>query len=764
INTGEVFTMLDINDNRNIVGEGINNTQRVMDFGDAGHILCSKRLAEEILAARPAYAAVLHDAGIFADKHGLQHHIFNIFDWQIGNPGTPTRNRLDKDAPVKTHFWKQLLDLTIEEAAFLKHRHISANHLFLALTKIEGSRTSEKIKAMGHDPTIIRRGIRRQLGKENHQTVPEFSPHFKIDLKTAWNQAAIQGHDIDETSLLNAAIQGPGGKTLQSMVEKAGLAADFFSDLIEASETDQFASMIDQKIELPGAAQAIKAPIPDDFASDPGNDASTSVTQPIGLLSGAIKVSLHVENGPQKGRVFNFNEPELFLVGRSPDANFVLDQSDSSVSRRHFMIEVAPPRCYLRDFASTNGTFVNNQKCQISELHDGDLITAGKTSFRVKINAAAPMPNLANCMRCGERFNSSGNSPTAECPACMAELELEQQNRMACTKVPVSAACDRCGCNLSHLAGNDGLGLALSRTATYRCHECVEKQVQHKNTAMFGRLRLLQQLGQGGMGTVFLCWNPDTARLAALKRILLPDQDPRSARRFLREMRIMQTIDHPHLVKIYQEGVEDNAPFFLAEYLNAGSLSALIEKNGRIATRTALDLTSQILDGLAFFHASGHIHRDLKPSNILLNFNMQNQIMTAKIADFGLARSYVNLGGTRLTRPGEFAGSLYFTAPEQIVNFAKVTPAADIFSIGATLYQMLCGHLPYQVKAPSKSFQDSLLTVLEGPMIPLLERDSGIARDLASTVDRALARKPEDRFASADEFKRAIDQIYGHSS
>ncbi|MFZ5952244.1 MAG: protein kinase domain-containing protein, partial [Candidatus Rifleibacteriota bacterium] len=754
-----VFTMLDINDNRNIVGEGINNTQRVMDFGDAGHILCSKRLAEEILAARPACAAVLHDAGIFADKHGLQHHIFNIFDWEIGNPATPTRNRLDKDAPVKTHFWKQLLDLAIEEASFLKHRQVSASHLFLALTKMAGSLTADKIKSMGHDPTIIRRGLRQQLGKENHQTAPEFSPEVQIDLKTAWNQASEQGRDIEETDLLKAIFHGSEGKKLKSMLEKVGLASNFFSDLIETSQPDQFASVIDRKIEVPVSIAEVRAPARNEFVSDPGNAGPAAVTQPIELPAAGIKVALHVENGPQKGRVFNFNEPELFLVGRSPDANFVLDQSDGSISRRHFMIEVAPPRCYLRDFASTNGTYVNNQKCQISELHDGDQITAGKTSFRVKISCTTA--NLASCRRCGERFHSKGHSDVVDCPACIAELELEQQNRMARTKVPVAAACDQCGCNLSQMAGNDGLGITLSRTAAYRCPACIEKLLQHKNTVEFGRFRLLQQLGQGGMGTVFLCWDPDTARLSALKRILLPDKDPRAARRFLREMQIMQTLDHPHLVKIYQDGVEDDTPFFLAEYLNAGSLSALIEKNGRIATEKALDIASQVLDGLAYFHASGHIHRDMKPSNILLNFDSKNQKVTAKIADFGLARSYVNLGGTRLTRPGEFAGSLYFTAPEQIVNFAKVTPAADIFSVGATLYQMLSGLLPYQIKSSSRSFQDSLLTVLEEPVVPLAQRDPGIDRELAAIVDRALARKPQDRFASAEDFKYAIERMAG---
>jgi serine/threonine-protein kinase len=135
-------------------------------------------------------------------------------------------------------------------------------------------------------------------------------------------------------------------------------------------------------------------------------------------------------------------------------------------------------------------------------------------------------------------------------------------------------------------------------------------------------------------------------------------------------------------------------------------------------------------------------------------------IPTAKIADFGLAKSFVGVGGTKLTKANEFAGSLYYTPPEQIVNFSRVGPTADIYSAGVTLYQILTGSLPYNFRSKSStnSMKDSLLVVLEEPIIPIKERSANIPATLAAIVEKAIAKKAQDRFSTAGIFKAELQQ------
>jgi serine/threonine protein kinase len=340
-------------------------------------------------------------------------------------------------------------------------------------------------------------------------------------------------------------------------------------------------------------------------------------------------------------------------------------------------------------------------------------------------------------------------------------LELEKLGKFAKTKIPVKAYCSECRADVGKYAASDGKGLLLSDVARYLCKDCFTRKSSASPATQIGQYHLLQQLGQGGMGSVFLAWDAATCRLGALKRILLPEPDTKVARRFIREMKIMAEFSHPHLVRIYEDGVHEGAPYFFSEFLDGGSLTRYMKRNGgKLSSREALQITCDILSGLEFFHNSGHIHRDIKPSNILLNSTEEGMIPTAKIADFGLAKSFVGFGGTKLTKANEFAGSLYYTPPEQIINFSRVGPTADIYSAGVTLYQILTGMLPYNFQSTSSanSMKDSLLVVLEEPIIPIRERSATIPATLAAIVEKAIAKKAEDRFATAVIFKAELQQ------
>jgi len=781
INSGEIFTVTDINDRRNVVGEGINNTQRVMDFGDSTHILAAKIIADELLDVMPAYAPLLHDAGLFYDKHKVAHHIYNIFDWQNGNPATPTRNRAADEALPPPHLWKVILDHLNWEADFLRHPLAEPAHLLLALTKIEGGFFSGALTVAGHDPTMIRRTMRKQLGKGGAAANREiaFSATLQQMLALVWQTAAERNRDIVEEDFVTALLTGSDKEAVCALLTAAGVdpesvkpreaLLDGFVSRIDSVDVASIASSFSQAgaarpaedYHSGGSAVTARPDVVDELAE-------VAVTCPIGRpAAAAIKVALIVENGAQQGRRYDFTEPELFIVGRSPDANFVLDKSDPCVSRKHFMIEIVPPRCYIRDFGSLNGTFVNDEKCDQAELKDGDIIAAGQTRFRVSISAHQNQ-NLSTCQRCGNRFAMPGQvSASTVCPACQAEIALEEQDKFAKTRVPVLASCCECGADVGNYAASDGKGLTLAKVAVYLCRSCYGKKSGAGSFARVDHHQLLLELGKGGMGAVYLAWNPDTCRLGALKRILLPEPDPQIARRFVREMRIMSGLSHPNLVRLYEDGVHEGSPYFVSEYLAGGCLSRyLAKKGGRLVVKEAVSFVCDILDGLEFFHASGHIHRDIKPSNILLSGTEGKIQMVAKIADFGLAKSFVNVGGTRLTRASEFAGSLYFTPPEQILNFARTGPVADIYSTGVTLYHLLTGCLPYDFGggSSSKSLKDSMLTVLEEPVIPVRQRCAEIEPKLAAIVEKAIAKKAEERYASAKAFKAELQSYLGGRS
>ncbi len=777
INSGEIFTVTDINDRRNVVGEGINNTQRVMDFGDSTHILAAKVIADELLDAAPYYSPLLHDAGLFYDKHKVAHHIYNIFDWQHGNPATPTRNRAADQALPPPHLWKVILDHLSWETDFLRHPRAECAHLLLALTKIEGGFFSRSLTAAGHDPTTIRRTMRKQLGKGSAAANREitFSAPLQLVLAQIWQTAAGRHRDIVEEDFVTALLTGEEKDSVCGLLTAAGVEPE--SLMPRESLIDGFASRIDSvdiasiasSFSQAGAARPAADYLSGGSAVNEKPDlvedlAGAAVTRPVGRpVATAIKVALIVENGEQQGRRYDFTEPELFIVGRSPDANFVLDKSDPCVSRKHFMIEIVPPRCYIRDFGSLNGTFVNEEKCEQAELKDGDVIAAGQTRFRVSISTH-DNNDLSICQRCGNKFFRPELVSAAICPACQAEIALEEQDKFAKTRAPVLASCCECGADVGSFAASDGKGQTLADVAVYLCRVCYGKKPGAGSCGRAGHFQLLQELGKGGMGAVYLAWNPDTCRLGALKRILLPEPDAQVARRFVREMRIMSGLTHPNLVRLYEDGVHEGAPYFVSEYVAGGCLSRYLAKmGGRLSVSEAVGLVCGILDGLEFFHDSGHIHRDIKPSNILLAGKGDKTPSLAKIADFGLAKSFVNVGGTRLTRASEFAGSLYFTPPEQIINFARTGPAADIYSAGVTLYNLLTGSLPYNFGggSSSKSLKDSMLTVLEEPVIPVRQRCAEIEAKLAVIVEKAIAKKADERYASAKAFKAELQNYLG---
>jgi len=262
-----------------------------------------------------------------------------------------------------------------------------------------------------------------------------------------------------------------------------------------------------------------------------------------------------------------------------------------------------------------------------------------------------------------------------------------------------------------------------------------------------GRYRILHQLGQGGMGTVYAAEDESLGRRIAVKTIISIDESSRE--RFRREARAAAAVNHPNVCQVYEIG-EDSGQMFIAMELLEGESLAERLKRGALSVEEAGNIARGILEPIQALHDAGTLHRDLKPSNVFLTRH------GVKLLDFGLARP---LPGelteevqtvNQLTRPGVVIGTPRYMAPEQVLGQPSVA-ATDLFAAGALLYEAVAGRPAFI----GDSMIEILLATLHEEPPPLAGGSAVVAFDRA--LRRALAKKPGDRYASAREMLEAID-------
>ncbi|HEY1896515.1 MAG TPA: protein kinase, partial [Terracidiphilus sp.] len=261
-----------------------------------------------------------------------------------------------------------------------------------------------------------------------------------------------------------------------------------------------------------------------------------------------------------------------------------------------------------------------------------------------------------------------------------------------------------------------------------------------------GDYEVLAPLGVGGMGRVYKVRNVISNREEAMK-ILLPDfaSDPDLAARFMAEIRTLAGLEHPGIAQLRTAFQHNNQFVMVMEYVEGTTLEKLAAQT-RIPFDHILDYATQALAALSYAHGRGVTHRDIKPANIMITTHG-----LVKLMDFGIAKSTDDM---QLTRPGTTMGSVYYMSPEQ-VRGGNVDARSDLYSFGVTLYEMLTGRKPFQA--------DTSYSVLNAHMneapTPPAELDPSISPQLNAIVLRAMAKLPEQRFQTAEEFRSALKAL-----
>lgn len=512
------------------------------------------------------------------------------------------------------------------------------------------------------------------------------------------------------------------------------------------------------------------------------------------------RVTLQVRKGNLAGQEFVFDERTTCIIGRSLDCTLVIptDEDHRTISRHHCLLDINPPDVRVRDFGSLNGTYVNGHKIgqrakhqgpeeaaaipfPEHDLKNGDNIRLGTTSIRVGVQVPA------TCAECGAEIPEDHKSAAAnrpcdiQCDDCRdkaRQLATAQKAKLATPRAqPVRKTlaeeprlCVECGRDVSAEAPHN-------RTGNYVCVSCRANPTEligrllhqanqnDKNLAVIEGYEIVRELGQGGMGAVYLARSPRLRQEVALK-VMLPQvaANVSATEKFLREIDNTKVLQHPHVVRLYDSGCSHGTFFFTLEYCTKGSVDKLMQdRGGTLPVEEAVTIMCQVLEGLEYAHkvtvprvqlengkvGTGHglVHRDLKPQNIFLTAS--GSATVAKVGDYGLAKAFDLAGLSGHTCTGTAAGTPYFMPRQQVLQFRFAEPEVDVWAAAASLYCMLTGCVPREFVQGRDVWQ----TVLQSKPVPIRRRTSAVPARLAAVIDEALIDNPDIRIKSAGQLK-----------
>lgn len=376
-------------------------------------------------------------------------------------------------------------------------------------------------------------------------------------------------------------------------------------------------------------------------------------------------------------------------IGRHPETKLYF--ADSKMSGHHCMIEKRDDYFYVVDQNSTNGTYVNGTRIRVRRLYHGDVIRCGLTEFHFEWESQEP-----------------------EVQDIVVPANEEPQKEAAVTADLLAAVNE-----------DDGL-----------------KRI--------GDYRLLEKIGQGGIGEVYKAEHITSPGIQVAIKILTPaaQQNKVLVERFVREAQACIALDHPRLIKVFEVDIHQDRPYFVMEYVQGQPLDRYLKKNGSMSLINALKVTGHIVHALAYVHSYNIIHRDLKPANILL----EDQGHHVKLIDLGLAKM---LDQSQLTLSHHIVGTPRYMAPEQMRDPNSIDCRVDIYSMGATLYHMITGMAPYgEIRCDERA---TLLRHMYHNMpLPMQEIIPEVSPDVVELVNKAMSKQRNNRFSTAKDMYIAI--------
>jgi tRNA A-37 threonylcarbamoyl transferase component Bud32 len=264
--------------------------------------------------------------------------------------------------------------------------------------------------------------------------------------------------------------------------------------------------------------------------------------------------------------------------------------------------------------------------------------------------------------------------------------------------------------------------------------------------ALADRYRLERELGQGGMATVYLAHDIRHERKVAIK-VLRPELAAViGAERFVREIRTIAALQHPHILGLIDSGEVQGTAYYVMPFVEGESLRERLTREKQLPVADAVRIATEVASALDYAHRRGVIHRDIKPENILLHDGQ------ALVADFGIALAMTQAGGTRMTETGMSLGTPHYMSPEQAMGEREITARSDVYALGAVLYEMLSGEPPFTgPTAPA-----IVAKVMTDEPRPLAIHRKTVPPHVEAAVLTALAKLPADRFETAKQFAEAL--------
>jgi len=427
-------------------------------------------------------------------------------------------------------------------------------------------------------------------------------------------------------------------------------------------------------------------------------------------------------------------ENDPILIGRDAHCSIVL--TDKGVSRQHCRLIVCDGRWMLEDLGSTNGVML--------------IRNSGKSSSEVRASCVLVQPG--DQLGIGEATVSVTFVPEPEVTEILVRNPVSELTAI----LPRSSA-DTSKCAV----GTDGQDEGGPKESNVGKHdnfpfsEVVDRPHARDLPYRFRKYEVLEKIGEGGMGEVFLASSidqesadPDLAIKFLHSQRGTSEQD---RARFMREMQISVQLKHSSIIECLDCGEEEQQPFIVMPFCSGGNLAELLRRSGILNIRRALRLLDRLLAGVEHAHAAGIVHRDLKPSNILLAKESDRKYIP-KVSDFGLAKSYLLAGESGMTVNGTVGGSWGYMPREQLTNFRFVSPQTDVWSLGAILYECLTSQVP----RPLQPGVDPIRIVLDSKPVPIQVVMPSIPKRIAQFIMKSLATEIADRYGDAGEMRAAL--------